>query len=138
MGEYVEPSASPWVDEELKKPNDAGWSDCMSLPTLSDIKHEEIIALAWVLLLFRGTVYSGDGGFSWMKEGSLQGCAISDVIEGEGSSLRSVLENIRRRGQFDGEFSDTLLFRNASLANEVSRSKLMASTSFNSISGRLR
>jgi hypothetical protein len=138
MGEYIEPSASPWVGEELTKPNDAGWSDCMTLPTLSDIKHEEIIALAWVLLLFRGTVQNEDGGFSWLKEGSLQGGSISDVIEGEGSSLRSALEAIRRRGQFDGEFSDTLLFRNASLDNEVSRSKLMASTSFNSISGRLR
>ena len=130
MGEYVEPSVSPWVGKELTKPNDAGWFDCMTLPTLSDIKHEETIALAWVLLLSRGTVHSEDGGFSWMKEGNLQGCLISDVIEGEGSSLRSVLEAIRRRGQFDGEFSDTLLFRNASIENEVSRSKLMASTSF--------
>ncbi|CAI7588210.1 unnamed protein product [Penicillium glandicola] len=115
MGEYIEPSATSLVNEELQKPHDAGWSDFMTLPTLPDIKNEELFALAWVLLLFRGTVHNEDGGFSWMKEGSPQGCLISDVIEGESSSLRSALDAIRRRGQFDGEFSDTLLFRNAYL-----------------------
>ncbi|KAJ5862889.1 hypothetical protein N7455_006957 [Penicillium solitum] len=115
MGEYIESSATPWVGEELKKPHGAGWSDCMTLPILPDIRHEELLALAWVLLLFRGTVHSEDGGFSWVKEGSLQGYLISDVIEGEGSSLRSALEAIRRRGQFDGEFSDTILCRNSCL-----------------------
>ncbi|KAJ5517003.1 hypothetical protein N7527_008563 [Penicillium freii] len=113
MGDYIEPSATTWVGEELKKPHGAGWSVCMTLPMLPDMRHEELLALAWVLLLFRGTVHSEDGGFSWVKEGSLQGGLISDIIEGEGGSLRSALEAIRRRGQFDGEFSDTLLCQNA-------------------------
>ncbi|KAJ5799470.1 uncharacterized protein N7518_001538 [Penicillium psychrosexuale] len=117
MGEYIEPSATPWVSEELK-PQDVGWSDCMALPMLPDIRHEELFALAWILLLFRGTVSSEDGGFSWVSEGSLQGGLISDVIEGEDSSLRTALDAIRRRGKFDGEFSDTLLCRNASLESK--------------------
>lgn len=125
MGEYIEPSATPWVSKELK-PQDVGWSDCMALPMLPDIRHEELFALAWILLLFRGTVSSEDGGFSWVSEGSLQGGLISDVIEGEDSSLRTALDAIRRRGKFDGEFSDTLLCRNASLESKVSRSKIIA------------
>ena len=129
MGEYIEPSATPWVGEELKKPHGAGWSVCMTLPMLPDIRHEELFALAWVLLLFRGTVHSEDGGFSWVKEGSLQGGLISDVIEGVGGSLRSALEAIRRRGQFDGESSDTLLCQNACLESKVSKSKPMDSIS---------
>jgi hypothetical protein len=124
MGEYIEPSAALWVSEELKL-HDVGWSDCMTLPMLPDIRHEELLALAWVILLFRGTVHSEDGGFSWIKEGIPQGGLISDVIEGEGDSLRSALEAIRRRGQFDGESSDRLLCRNAWLENEVSKSKPM-------------
>lgn len=123
MGEYIESSATPWVGEELKKPHGAGWSDCMTLPVLPGIRHDELLALAWALLLFRGTVHSEDGGFSCVKEGSLQGYLISDMIEGEGSSLRSALEAIRRRGQFDGEFSDTLLCQNACLETKVSKSK---------------
>ncbi|KAJ5382955.1 hypothetical protein N7517_000866 [Penicillium concentricum] len=118
MGEYMEPSATPWVGEELKKPHDDGWSDCMTLPTLPDIRHDELLALAWILILFRGTVSSEDGGFSCIKEDSLQSSLISDVIEGEDSSLRSALEAIRRRGRFEGEFSDTLLCQNACLESK--------------------
>jgi hypothetical protein len=121
MGEYIEPSAIPWVGDEVKKPHDEGWFECMTPPTLPDIRHDELCALAWVLLLFRGTVNSEDGGFSWVKEGSVQGCRISDVIEGEGSSLRSALEAIRRRGKFDRDLLDTLVCRNASIETEVRR-----------------
>ncbi|KOS42736.1 hypothetical protein ACN38_g6384 [Penicillium nordicum] len=115
MGEYIESSATPWDGGEPKKPHGAGWSDSMTLPMLPDIRHEELLAFAWVLLLFRGTVHSEDRGFSWVKEGSIRGCLISDVIEEEDGSLRSALEAMRRRGQFDGEYSDTLLCRNACL-----------------------
>ncbi|KXG46753.1 AMP-dependent synthetase/ligase [Penicillium griseofulvum] len=118
MGEYIEPSAIPWVGDEVKKPHDEGWFECMTPPTLPDIRNDELCALAWVLLLFRGTVNSEDGGFSWAKEGSVQGCRISDVIEGEGSSLRSALEAIRRRGKFDRDLLDTLVCRNASIETE--------------------
>ncbi|KAJ5436641.1 AMP-dependent synthetase/ligase [Penicillium cf. griseofulvum] len=118
MGEYIEPSTTPWVGDEIKKPHDDGWSECMTLPTLPDIRYDEFFALAWVLLLFRGTVNSEDGGFSWVEEGSVQECRISDVIEREDSSLRSALEAIRRRGKFDRNFLDTLVCRNACIETE--------------------
>ncbi|KAJ5827283.1 AMP-dependent synthetase/ligase [Penicillium robsamsonii] len=118
MGEYIEPSATPWVGEGWRKPHDDGWSDYMALPMLPDIRHDELLALAWILILFRGTVNSEDGGFSYIKKSSIQSSLISDVIEGEGSSLRSALEAIRRWGQFEGELSDTLLCQNACLESK--------------------
>ncbi|KAJ5494345.1 hypothetical protein N7463_010432 [Penicillium fimorum] len=118
MGEYIEPSATPWVGEGSKKPHHDGWSKCMTLPMLPDIRHDDLLALAWILILFRGTVNSEDGGFSCVKEGRIQSSLISNVIEGEGSSLKSALEAIRRRGPFEREFSDTLLCQNACLESK--------------------
>jgi hypothetical protein len=128
MGEYIEPSATSWVNEDLTKPHCDGWSDSIALPLLPGTRHEEALALAWVLLLVRGTVNSEDGGFSWIREHSLQECLISDVVGEETNSLRSALEAIRR-GQFEGETSDTILFRNACLESKVSRPLFVPVTS---------
>lgn len=125
MGEYIEPSAAKWVSEELNKPHDAGWSDYIALPLLPGITHEEILALAWVLLLIRGTVSSEDEGFSWIKDGSSQAFPISDIVGEECTFLRSALEAIQERFQVNGECSDTLQFRNACLETKVSKLKFV-------------
>ncbi|KAJ5561980.1 hypothetical protein N7535_003557 [Penicillium sp. DV-2018c] len=118
MGEYIEPNATRWIKEEFEKPHCDGWSDCIPLPALPGTRHEEALALAWVLLLIRGTVNSEDGGLSWIRENSLHECLISDVVGEETKSLGSALEAIRLRDQFDGESSGTILFRNACLESK--------------------
>lgn len=119
MGEYIEPSATTWVSQETEKPHDGVWPEHMAVCLPPSTRHEEVIVLAWTLLLFRGAVNSEDGSFCWTKGDISQTCLIADLVEGEDSSLRSALEAIRERGQFDEEISDTLVFKNASLEHKV-------------------
>jgi hypothetical protein len=121
MGEYIEPSVTSWVDAELAKPNNDGWSDSVVLPLLSGASHEQVLALSWVLFLSRGTVQSEDGGFSWNAGGETHGGLLVDIIESKGDYLEDVLKNMGVLGQFSEELSDTLLFRNASPRSEVGK-----------------
>ncbi|KAJ5985289.1 hypothetical protein N7522_012485 [Penicillium canescens] len=109
MGEYIEPSAASWVSDVFQKLDGAAWSDCVAV--LPEADQEQVLVLAWVLLLHRGTVQSEDGAFSWERNGKVQEASIKDVIESEDASLGSALQAIRRLGEFS-EIGDIISFKN--------------------------
>lgn len=117
MGEYIEPSAASWVSDVAQKPDDSAWSDCVAV--LPEADQEQILVLAWVLLLHRGTVQSEDGAFSWERNGKVQEAPIKDVIEGEDASLGLALQAIRRLGEFS-EVGDIISFKNTGTTTQVS------------------
>jgi hypothetical protein len=117
MGEYIEPSAASWVSDVFQGPDDSAWSDCVAV--LPEADQEQVLVLAWVLLLHRGTVQSEDGAFSWERNGKVQEAPIKDVIEPEDASLGSALQAMRRLGEFS-EIGDIISFKNTGTTTEVS------------------
>ncbi|KAJ5301900.1 hypothetical protein N7508_006763 [Penicillium antarcticum] len=116
MGEFSEPSAASWARDVSEKPDDLKWSDCVAV--LPEADQEQVLVLAWVLLLHRGTVQSEDAGFSWEKNGKPQGAHIKDVIEGDGTLLGSALQVIRGLGDFSGA-GDIISLKNSSATTEA-------------------
>ena len=121
MGEYIETSTTTWVDAELAKPGNDGWSDSVALPQLAGVSHEEVLVLSWVLFLSRGILNSPDGGFSWCGGAGIHGGLLTDVIEHEGNFLGDILKRVGALGQFNEEPSDIILFGNASPGSKVSK-----------------
>lgn len=119
MGEYIEPNAAACVSEELPKSSNNGWLDSVSLPLIAGASHQATLALSWALLLFRGTVKSEDGGFSWSDGAESHGCLLVDVILSEDSLLRDVLRIIQDKFESKSEDVQTLLLSNASPGTEV-------------------
>ncbi|KAJ5366479.1 hypothetical protein N7541_000420 [Penicillium brevicompactum] len=113
MGEYVEPSSTTHVIEQLVKPSNDGWLESVPLSAVGDGSQNEILVLAWVLLLSRGTVNSDDGAFSWSTGAESYGCHLASVIGGGETSLREALGIIQSMDHTTKEEPNTLLFSNA-------------------------
>lgn len=128
MGEYIEPSSTAWVTEEITKPGDAAWSDPITLPNFTDASHEEVLVLAWTLLLFRDTVHNEDGGFSWTSGADTLGSLLADVIESENTPLKEALRNIQNLSRSEKIENDRILLKNASPGKQVSKTNLVLFT----------
>ncbi|KAJ5348713.1 uncharacterized protein N7506_001966 [Penicillium brevicompactum] len=113
MGEYVEPSSTTHVIEQLVKPSNGGWLESVPLSAVGDGSQNEILVLAWVLLLSRGTVNSDDGAFSWSTGTESYGCHLASVIGSGETSLREALGIIQSMNHTTKEEPNTLLFSNA-------------------------
>ncbi|CAG8214869.1 unnamed protein product [Penicillium olsonii] len=112
MGEYIEPSSVTWLNEHVAKPGDGGWSESVTLPTVVDATHEEVLVLAWTLVLLRGTVHSEESGFSWTQGTQTYGCLLADVVPNDSTSLKEVLKKIQDLRQPERD-SNVLVLQNA-------------------------
>lgn len=119
MGEYVEPSSTTHVIEQLVKPSNDGWLESVPLSAVGDGSQNEILVLAWILLLSRGTVNSDDGAFSWSTATESYGCHLASVIGSGATSLREALGIIQSMNHTTKEEPNTLLFSNATPGAEV-------------------
>jgi hypothetical protein len=123
MGEYIEPAATSLVDEAIRKPDNEDSIDSVAFPPLGGTSYQEALVLSWVLLLFRGTVHSEDGGFSWSDGAKVHNCLLTDVIESEKSSLKDVLGRIQERFSLREESVHKVLLQNSRHGTEVSKAK---------------
>ncbi|KAF9885568.1 hypothetical protein FE257_012774 [Aspergillus nanangensis] len=116
MGEYI---PSP-ADLPLHSTN-VDWSDSVALlpPSQSRAEQENLLVLAWVLLLYRGTVQSEEGGFAWgstsVKDAApiTQGGLVSAVAGTDTDILTNALDAIRTMRQESSDVEESLLLLNA-------------------------
>ncbi|KAG2419937.1 hypothetical protein HFD88_004734 [Aspergillus terreus] len=138
MGEYIPADVTQGVTTPEADGLHNEWSEPLALPSSmgSPIEVEELLVLTWVLLLYRGSVQSDDGGFSWatstlqtISTAETQGGAVPNVIKAEIDSLYTVLEGIRALRKTSDSDGDTMFFLNAApstdwtFALEIKRSK---------------
>jgi hypothetical protein len=85
---------------------------------LPEADQQQVLVLAWVLLLHRGTVQSEDAGFSWEVNGKVHEALIKDVIERDDISLGSALQVIRGLAEFS-DVGDIISLKNAGTTSQV-------------------
>lgn len=131
MGEHI-PSAAQLAATDPANAAVNGvydrWSECVALlpPTYTRSEQEELLVLAWVLILARGTVQNEDGAFAWGVTGAkdttpvTQGGVVAEVIGAETEPLTKALEAIRALHRESSSDDDTLVLLNAAPSAEVS------------------
>lgn len=129
MGEYIPADVTQGVTIPEVDGLHNEWSEPLALPSSmrSPIEVEELLVLTWVLLLYRGSVQSDDGGFSWATStlqttstAETQGGALSDVIKAETDLLYTALEGIRVLRKTSDSDGGTMFFLNAAPSADVS------------------
>ncbi|KAL5356154.1 hypothetical protein BJX96DRAFT_171343 [Aspergillus floccosus] len=117
MGEYILAGVTQHVTHPENNDVHNEWSEPIALPSLaqSSIEVEELLVLTWVLLLYRGSVQSEDGGFSWAASNlqTARGGVVSEVIKAGADSLCTVLERIRALRRDQNNDGDAVLLLNA-------------------------